>query len=406
MVRGDKYRWALTRRMGLGRPAPPSSNQPRVWFHAVSVGEVVTAATIVDALLAQEPGLEIVLSVGTPDGLDEARRRFGDRAAVSVVVSPVDMPWAMRRLIDDLRPRVFALVETDVWPNLLLRLRRRGVPAIMINGRLSRGGGRWWRRLGGFSTRVWGAFDVCLMQSAADAARVRALGVDGHKILDAGNVKYDRHYPTDVDAAAWRRELGLGRDAPVFVAGSTHRGEERIVLQAWGRLRDISPKTRLVLAPRQPERFDEVAGIVHRAGYAVNRRSTGRLPDAPVILLDTLGELARTYALAEAAFVGGSLIVERGVGGHNLLEPAAFGVPVLFGPNMKNFAQMRDEFLFVGAGLEVADAASLARALARLRADLQGARTMGRAALSLVKRHRGATETAVAHLLKLVLRGR
>ncbi len=406
MVRGGKYRWALTRRMGLGRATLPPPRLPRIWFHAVSVGEVVTAATVVDALLAREPGLDIVLSVGTVDGLEEARRRFARRDDVRVIVAPVDMPWAMRRLIEEVRPSVFALMETDVWPNLLLRLRRRGVPAILINGRLSRGSGRWWRRLDGFSTRVWGAFDVCLMQSAADAARVRALGLDGERVLDAGNIKYDRLYRAEGDAAAWRRALGLTPDAPVFVAGSTHRGEERIVLQAWERLREAHPRTRLVLAPRQPERFNEVAGLVQRAGYAVKRRSTGGPPDAPVILLDSLGELARTYALAEAAFVGGSLIFERGVGGHNLLEPAACGVPVLFGPNMKNFRQMRDEFLAAGAGLEISDTAALARALARLRADPDEARSRGRAGLSLVERHRGATQTAVAHLLRLVPRCR
>ncbi len=402
-VRGDRFRWALTRRMGLERLPLPAFNSPPVWLHAVSVGEVAAAATIIDALPAQRPGLEVVLSVGTRDGLVEAVRRFGGRPGVSVIVAPVDMPWAMRRLIDTVRPGAFGLIETDVWPNLLLGLRRRGVPAILINGRLSTGTARVWRWFGGFAARVWGCFEYCLMQSAGDAARVRSLGVDARRVVDAGDLKYDRARPAGADAEALRRELGLDPETPVLVAGSTHRGEERIVLEAFGRLVEISPRSRLVVAPRQPERFDEAALVIQRAGYTLDRRSAGRpRPSARVILLDNLGDLPRAYGLARAAFVGGTLVAEHGVGGHNPLEAAAWGVPVLFGPNMKNFPRIRDQFLATGAGLQVAGAARLARALERLWSDPDEVQTRGRAATALVQRHRGAIQTAVARLLEFI----
>jgi 3-deoxy-D-manno-octulosonic-acid transferase len=402
-VRGHQFRWVLTRRMGLERIDLPAFDRPPVWLHAISVGEVAAAATVIDRLCARRPGRPVVLSVGTEDGLDEARRRFSHRPRVSVIVAPVDMPWAMRRLIDLVRPGAFVLVETDVWPNLLLGLRRCGVPAILINGRLSPGGGRTWRRFGRFAARVWGVFEYCLMQSAPDAARVRALGLPGHKVLEAGNLKYDLDRPAEAEVARLRGELGLDPAAPVLVAGSTHRGEERIVLEAFGRLLENSPRSRLIVAPRQPERFDEAALVIERSGFDLSRRSTGVMnPGAPVILLDTLGELAAVYGLARVAFVGGSLVAEHGLGGHNPLEAAVWGVPVLFGPNMKKFPGIRRELLEAGAGIELESAANLTPTLERLWSRPGEVETRGRAAAALVQRHRGSIETTMSRLLALL----
>ncbi len=401
LVLRGKYRRTFRRRLGLVRPELMVTENRPVWFHALSLGEVITAATVIDALRARRPGLPVVLSVATENGLDEARRRFQGREGIQVLVAPLDFPWAVRRLVRTMGPRLFALVETDAWPNLLDRLRRRGVPLVLVNGRLSPGSFRLWRRLGGVSRRMWGRFDLCLMQSEIDAGRVRGLGLDPAKIMAVGNVKYDRAWPEAVDPAALRQDLGLPADTPVVVAGSTHHGEERIVLDAFLDLRRRLPRARLILAPRQPERFDEAAGLIARTGLSLARRSGGR-NEADVILLDTMGELARIYAVADAAFVGGSLIYERGVGGHNLLEPAVFGAPVLFGPNMKNFPEMRREFIEAGAGLEVTDAPGLAGALDRLLVEPAFGAAVGRAAAQVVARHQGATALTVARLLELM----
>ncbi|MBU1741667.1 MAG: 3-deoxy-D-manno-octulosonic acid transferase [Proteobacteria bacterium] len=404
MVIKGKYRRTMKRRLGFELPGPRTDGERPVWFHALSLGEVITAATIIEALAARRPDLPVTLSVATENGLDEAQRRFSNRPNVRLLVAPVDFPWAIERLVERLDPRLFALVETDVWPNLLGKLRRRGVPTVLVNGRLSPGSCRVWRRLGRFAARVWGGFDLCLMQSDVDAARAASLGVDRSRIMAPGNVKYDRTFPQEVDAAALREKLGLADGTRILVAGSTHRGEERAVLEAAAALLQEWPETRLILAPRQPERFDEAAGLVDRSGLGLWQRSQGPMTGpARVLLLDTLGELAAVYALAEAAFVGGSLIRERGVGGHNLLEPAAFGVPVLFGANMKNFPQMRDEFLAAGAGIEVADNEALTHTLTRLWAEPDQTRIVGRAAARLVDRHRGATRVTVDRLAELLL---
>lgn len=403
MILRGKYRRTLGRRLGFELPQPHTDEERPVWFHALSLGEVITAATIIEALALRRPDLPLALSVATENGWDEAQRRFAGRPNLRLLVAPMDFPWAVGRLVERLDPRLFALVETDLWPNLLGKLRRWGVPTVLVNGRLSPGSCRVWRRLGKFAARVWGGFDLCLMQSDVDAARAASLGVDRSRIMAPGNVKYDRTFPREVDAAALRGELGLADGTRLLVAGSTHRGEEKAVLEAAAALSRQWPETRLILAPRQPERFDEAAGLVDRSGLGLWRRSQGLLKGpARVLLLDTLGELAATYALAEAAFVGGSLVHERGVGGHNLLEPAAFGVPVLFGSNMKNFPQMRDEFLAVGAGVEIADGPELTRALTRLWAEPDQAREMGRAAARLVDRHQGATRVTVDRLAELV----
>jgi 3-deoxy-D-manno-octulosonic-acid transferase len=401
LVLRGKYRRTFRRRLGLVGPEFMITKNRPVWFHALSLGEVITAATVIDALLAARPGLPVVLSVATENGLDEARRRFQGREGLQVLVAPMDFPWTVRRLVGTIGPRLFVLVETDAWPNLLDRLRRRGVPLVLVNGRLSPGSYRLWRRLGGIARRMWGRFDLCLMQSAIDADRVRGLGLDPRKTMTVGNVKYDRAWPEAVDPAALRGDLGLPADVPVVVAGSTHHGEERIVLDAFLELRRRLPRVRLILAPRQPERFDEAAGLVAKAGLSLARRSAGGR-EADVILLDTMGELARVYAVADAAFVGGSLAYERGVGGHNLLEPAVFGAPVLFGPNMKNFPEMRREFLQAKAGLEVTDAPGLAGALERLLTEPDFRAAVGRAAAAVAARHRGATALTVTRLLELM----
>jgi 3-deoxy-D-manno-octulosonic-acid transferase len=239
------------------------------------------------------------------------------------------------------------------------------------------------------------------MQSQIDADRVRGLGTDPAKVRSVGNVKYDRAWPEATDPVALRRDLGLPEDALVVVAGSTHRGEERIVLEVFRNLRQRLPGVRLVLAPRQPERFDEAAGMIARAGFSVARRSAGT-SQAGVLLLDTLGELARVYAVADVAFVGGSLVHERGLGGHNLLEPAAFGKPVLFGPNMKNFPEMRREFLEAGAGLEVTGVPDMAEAITKILTDPVHRARVGRAGAGVAARHRGATRLTVSRMLELM----
>ncbi len=388
-----KRRPALAER--LGRDLPEVA--PRgIWIQAVSVGEVEVARRLVRRLGEACPGLPVLVTATTATGIALARGSLGGRAAVAPC--PLDLPRSVGRLLDHARPRVLALVETELWPEMLYQAERRGVRVAVVNGRLSEASFARYRRVSPLLAPLLAPLSAVLARAAGDAERFAALGVPRDRIWTTGNVKYDLEPdPAPLPWAADARRLASGR--PVVAAGSTMEGEEGPVLEALERLGGPGGRPFLILAPRHPERFGRVAELLRERGWAYERRSAETLRGpADALLLDTIGELGRAYRLASVAFLGGSLVP---TGGHNPLEPAAWGVPVVTGPWVHNFDEVYRELHAAGASVRVEDGSSLGQAVGRWLCDPDAARAAGRAGLAVVERNRGALERTVGALLRL-----
>lgn len=385
-------------------PPPPTAPSP-VWVHAVSLGEVQAAAALVTALREREPARTVLFTVGTLTGMQRARTAFGrllaQPDALVLAYAPVDLPGAVRRFLDHFSPVALLLLEMEIWPNLLKGCELRGIPVGIASARLSARSAARYRRYG--RTLILSAMRrlrVIAAQTAADAERFIAVGVPPERVRVGGNLKFDFALPADLAAraAALRGALD-GRRA--WVAGSTHEGEEATCLAAQQllarRLGAAAPL--LILVPRLTGRFDTVAELLAREGVAFARRSQGAPPlfsGCNVLLVDTLGELVDFYATAEVAFVGGTLVPD--VGGHNLLEPAALGLPVICGPHTGNAPQVAHLLRQAGALQIVSDAASLAAALESQLRDVEARIAAGAAGRAVVESNRGA----VARCLELI----
>jgi 3-deoxy-D-manno-octulosonic-acid transferase len=379
--------------------------QGGIWLHAVSVGEVLAALPLARSLRDRYPERRLVISTTTETGQALARERM--QFADAVFYFPLDLPGAMRRTLRAVRPGLIVVMETEIWPNFLRTAREAGVPVVYANGRISdrsfRGFLRW--PGAGFRRRIFADGSLYLMQSPEDAGRVAQLGAPSERVVVTGNLKYDVSAADENALTCWlRKEMERSGRAPLLIAGSVIAGEEQAVLEALAAVAARWPKALLLLAPRKPERFAEAASLIEQAGWPVVRRSALSLPDgAPagvlqgrsVLLLDSLGELASTYRLADAVFVGGSLVP---AGGHNPLEPAAFGKAPVFGPSMENFRDIAAEFLAGGAAVQVRTGAGLGAAWIEQLENDQRREQMGRNALELVERHRGATATTLVQL--------
>lgn len=401
-VWGAGYPVALRERLGFVTVPPAPLPGGRFWVHAVSVGEVMAAVPLVQALRTRWPAADVVVSTVTATGERVARARLAEAAAM--LTFPLDFSGAVRRTVRRVGPGCFIALETELWPNLLRVLRRTGVPAVLANGRISdRSYGRY-RLVRGLFRRVLDDVALFCMQSEEDARRIISLGARPERVLVTGNLKMEAPAGAAGAEQLWRRLLHLGQ-APVVVAGSTHRGEETAVLDAFQTVRLAADGLRLVLAPRHPERLEEVEGLVRARGLVVVRRSRVSPGSAPeVILVDTMGELASLYAVADVIFVGGSLVP---VGGHNVVEPALHAKPVVFGPHMTNFRDAAALLLRADAAVQVRDGSELAAALGRLLGDAAGRQVLGRAAWSAVRAHQGACVRTVAALERvLALSGR
>jgi 3-deoxy-D-manno-octulosonic-acid transferase len=392
------YRRDLAQRLGrLGDGLPP---EPRCWIHAVSVGESAAAVPLVEGIRRRWPELGIVVSTITPTGARIVAERLAGTAVHRYF--PIDLPGPVRRALEAARPRFFIAIETELWPNFLRALARRGIPAMIANGRISDRSFRRYRWVRGLMRRVLTDVSVFAMQTEEDARRIIALGAPPSRVVVTGNLKSDLvPEATGDDASAWRERLRLGAGARLWIAGSTHRGEEAVVLDAFLRARTGCPDLALLLAPRHPERAGEVEELIRGRGLAAARRSRLPADGAPgaVVILDTVGELAALYALAEVVFVGGSLVP---VGGHNVLEPAMRGKPVLVGPHMSNFREGAELLQRSGGGLVVKDGPELLRELTRLLEDRDLARRMGEAARHAFAGRQGAVSATLdlvaAHL--------
>jgi 3-deoxy-D-manno-octulosonic-acid transferase len=391
----DRSYWqGLGERFGRVRPRPSSG----IWLHAVSLGEMSAAAPLVRALHARYPQLPWVLTTATPAGRARAQALFAALADVHFL--PYDTPGAVSRFLERTRPRVAIIMETELWPNLFRECRRRGIPVVLASARLSARSVSRYRRFGALFSGLFKNVTVAA-QSVEDAERFQSIGAAADRTRTIGNVKFD----LAVDAGL----LGTGEilrtaygGRPVWVAGSTHAGEEEQLLEAHALVQKHRPDALLLLAPRHRDRFDAVADLLARRGITFARRSASAvLPvdaavppvDAAVLLVDTLGELAALYASADVAFVGGSLVP---IGGHNLLEPAALGLPVLTGPSHENGKDIAQLLLRQGAALEVSNAHELKALLLRLFEDPAEGKRIGAIGKQIVESNRGSVERLLA----------
>ncbi len=385
MARGKK-RLGLRERFGFFSPGFFADKKGRrVWFHAVSVGETLAAVPLVLALKKKMPDAEIYFSTVTETGNSVAREKLG--GAARIIFFPFDFGAVVRRVIGQMSPDLFVVVETEIWPNLLKALHDKSIPSLIINGRISPRSFKGYSRFGFFFRRVLPLVSGYLMQSEADAQRIIRLGAPPENVSVSGNIKFDQSIASGTPAS--RAALGIPEGAKVFIAGSTHQGEEDEALKAYKELLVDFPGMVMALAPRHPERFAAAEDAVRQAGFQCVRKSIGAqfIASGSVLLLDTMGELAGTYAVGDINFVGGSW---ADVGGHNILEPAAFGKPVFFGPVMHNFRDISRIMKDCGAGIEVKDGAELAAEAKKLLLDPAKYSALGKAALEAIDKNKGA----------------
>ena len=411
MATTQKYREGLLQRLGL----VPSrlrkqldgltAERPLIWVHAVSVGEVLAVSRLVKTLDAALPEYLIVVSTTTRTGQALARERFG---ANRVFYCPLDLPWAVRAYLNALQPRLFILAETEFWPNLLSSCYRRKIPIAVVNARISDRSWPRYRRMHWLWRPFLSRLSRILAQSQTDAERLIAIGCLPERITVAGNLKFDVRAAWEADAT--RQIKALARNLRLIVAGSTLDGEEAALLEAWPRLLQTDPQLAMVLAPRHPERFAAVAALLEKSGTAwVKRSDWNSVPEGSlkplypgqIILLDTIGELASVYALASVAFVGGSLIP---AGGHNPLEPAQFGVPIVMGPHFANFRAITKDLLAHQA-LRISADEALASTLIGLLQDRADATAMGNRARQVFEQQAGATGRCMEALQSLLHEG-
>jgi 3-deoxy-D-manno-octulosonic-acid transferase len=404
-VRYKKYIGSLRQRLGFLPISFNIDGEESIWIHAVSVGETLTARALAGELKARYPRLRLFLSTTTIAGQQVARHSLQN--VDGVFYFPFDWTFIVRRTLTLVKPRVFVMMETEIWPNLLRECRKRGVKTVVINGRISSRSYPRYRLIRPFFRGVLADVDRFCMQSEESVRRLIDLGADPSRIMMTGSLKFDSlELPSATSHGKPReRVLRFFRISPnrqVVVAGSTLRGEEGPVLRAFARVKKASPSALAILAPRQPERFGEVERLARDAGFVTIRRTELPIdaePRADVVVLDSIGELAQIYQLATAVFVGGSLVDH---GGHNILEPAIFGRAIIFGPHMQNFKEIADTFLANGAAVQVQSDRELEEALLGFLSDPVRRARLGAAARALVEANRGAKDKTLAVIAELV----
>jgi 3-deoxy-D-manno-octulosonic-acid transferase len=378
------------------KPLTVSNAQPCIWFHAVSVGEVLQLPRLVTEFRQRHPDCRVVISTTTSAGFDVATQKFPHD---TVGYWPFDFTWSVDRALGDLQPKLVVLVELEIWPNFLRAAQRRKIPVVIVNGRLTERSTQLYRRVLPLVRGMLARVAQIAVQSAEQAERFLRLGATPHQITVTGNLKFDALDPQALQpqVSAMRQQFGLSADAKVLVVGSTQEPEERLALQAWSELSTEFPDWRMVLVPRHPERFDAVAELVRQHGGNLIRRSQPNRAAAlsqtpPVCLLDTVGELAVCWGLADVAFVGGSF-TDRG--GQNMLEPAAYGAAVTFGPNVWNFQSIVEALLQQQAAVQIASPIAFCSTVRRLMADRAERQTIGARARAFVASQHGATARTV-----------
>jgi len=411
MATTQKYREGLLERLGMvpsrlrKQMAGLGSERPLIWVHAVSVGEVLAVSRLVKTLDAALPDYLIVLSTTTRTGQALARERFGSNR---VFYCPLDLPWAVRAWLNALQPSLLILAETEFWPNLLSGCFRRNIPVAVVNARISDRSWPRYRRMRWLWRPFLSRLSRVLAQSQTDADRLKTIGCLPERVTVAGNLKFDVRTAEEADAT--RQLKKSSASLRLIVAGSTLEGEEAALLQAWPRLLHADPQLVMVLAPRHPERFAAMAALLEKSGMVWVKRSDWHsapedslkpLNPGQIVLLDTIGELASVYSLAAVAFVGGSLVP---AGGHNPLEPAQFGVPIVMGPHYANFRAITEDLLAHQA-LRISSAEDLSATLIGLLQNPQASKAMGARARQVFEQQAGATGRCMVALRSLLLHG-
>jgi 3-deoxy-D-manno-octulosonic-acid transferase len=391
-----EYRGRLRQRLGFIEPqAVPGS----IWFHAVSVGEVQASAALVRALRSRHPEMQFVITTVTPTGAQQVKSLFGD--SVRHCYLPYDLPGSVHRFLDRIRPRVAIILETEIWPTLYAALGRRQIPLVLASARVSTKSVDRYRRMASLFTETLSHGIVIGAQSEADARRFRAIGAPRERVIVTGNVKLDLQIPGPAIRSGQEFRERCGRARPVWIAGSTHDGEEEAVLESHEAVRRKHPDALLILVPRHPQRFDGVRTLLRRNGMRHTLRSEGQMPtaDTEVFLVDTLGELQMFYSASDVAFVAGSLVP---IGGHNVLEPAVLGIPILVGPHNFNAQEIADLLQQAGALKVVRSSRELAQRVTEYFDDPSLARQDGELGRAAVEQSRGAVARLVALVSPLI----
>lgn len=391
------YAHRVKERFSLGLPAMKPGG---IWVHAVSVGESIAAAPMIRALQARYPELPITVTCMTPTGSERIQAMFG--GSVQHCYLPYDLPWAAARFLDRVQPRLAVVMETELWPNHIHQCAKRGIPVALANARLSERSARGYARFRKLTAPMLAELSLIAVQTQAEAQRFLELGARPDCVEVTGSIKFDLKIDAELlQRAAELRRQWQAEQRPVWIAASTHAGEDEIILAAHRQLLSTSPNALLLLVPRHPERFDSVYELCIKQGLTTRRRSTGESVQAgdQVLLGDTMGELLFLYALADIAFVGGSLVAN---GGHNLLEPAALGKPVLSGPHLFNFLEIAAQLREAGALGEVENQTQLADKVAQLLSEPGEVQRMSQAALAVLKANQGALERLLEGLRRLM----
>jgi 3-deoxy-D-manno-octulosonic-acid transferase len=373
-----------------------------IWIHAASVGEVVAASPIVRETRKRFPDRLILFTVITATGYEMANRIIKEADAITFL--PIDLPWLSRRMVAKIQPAVFVNIETELWPNLLYYLKQKNIPAIMVNGRISEKSRRQYKWIRPFMKMTMTAIEKFCMQSEVDARYIIEVGANPKLVLVTGNTKFEQSY-TQIDDALKKEklaELQIISSKPIFIAGSTYEGEEELLLKAFIELKTAYNKAVMIIAPRKPDRADAIAEIAGSFGVVTIKRTMITQPhDADVIILDTIGELGQLYGIADFVFVGGSLIMR---GGHNILEPAAHGKPIITGPNMFNFKDIYALMNTNKACITVTDFKELSQTMQRLAGDEQFCAEYSQNALKVIAENSGAAERSLDEIEKLINR--
>ena len=411
----QKYLPALKQRLGSLPDTLKADGRPTIWIHSCSVGETLSVAPLAHALSLRFPGARFVFSTITQTGQVIAKDRFAVYGDGNTFYFPIDLAWIARKVLDTVQPKLFITIDTEIWPNVLHECHTRGIPVVMVNGRVSAQSFQYYRWVQPALGKVFENYTMLFMKSKEDAERVQRMGARPGQIKVSGSIKYDRSLVekevTEAQAKTLDASLALtAGNAPLIVAGSTHEGEEAILLDVLKAIRKTPglETTRLLIGPRHPERFTPVALLAERAGFKIKRRSNPAPgdPTADVLIGDSVGELSTAYQFATVVFVGGTLIPH---GGQSIMEPAVYAKPIVVGPSMKNFPQIIDDFVGRGGISQIAAAETdkpaqtrqLTEAFIHLLADADARTKMGQAAYSVFEGSQGATQFTVDQLAQI-----
>lgn len=369
-----------------------NKDKPVIWVHAVSVGEVEACKPLVSALKAEYPNHQLLITTMTPTGSERVKANF--QGSVAHCYFPYDLPFAINKFLDSVHPEFGILMETEIWPNMIHHCHQRNIPLVLANARLSERSKKGYQRFTDFSKSTLNKLTLIAAQNETDRQRFQELGVPKQRIFAIGNLKYEISLPASVKEQAESMRAMWDSNRPVWIAASTHEGEDEMILNASRQIRSVFPDLLVIIVPRHPERFDRVTAQCQRSGFITLRRSEHKpcSSNVQVLMVDTMGELVLFYATADVAFVGGSLVPH---GGHNILEPAALGRATITGPHYFNFQTITDQFLDANALLRVDDTEQLASTVIELLQNPTKRAEMGEASLNLIRKSQGASSRVI-----------